>query len=147
MILRAILAVDMAGFTTSFLEDGHKVTVERVLELRRDALAAIAEHGGALHRLVADNAFAVFDAPADALAAADQLRRANLRACAAIGWGRFEQADGDLFGLEMNHLCCLAEEHAKAGEILLTEAACAELGRRTHVSTLHKFRTLRWASV
>lgn len=137
----AILVVDTCGFVRRAHHDGiipflaHQERLQRLLE------PVFARHGGRLLRTEADNFFAVFAGPHDAVACAlavlSDLAVANEALPAAeetevsigIGFGSvLDPGDGHLYGDEMNLAFKLGEDLAQPREVLLTDAARAALG-------------------
>jgi len=134
---RAILVVDLSGFT--------RVTKKRgilgFLSVHRRAVALamprVAAHGGRIIKLEADNVLATFPRSTDAVAAARALiegaRALNaaleederVHVCQAVGFGRILELDDDVFGDEVNVTFKLGEDVARRGELLVTEGAWA----------------------
>jgi adenylate cyclase len=122
----AILVIDMAGFSRLTCERGIVAALLAIRQLQVIGLDEIESHGGELVKTDADNLYAVFpDAAAAYLCA--QVIAARIPAAAGIGYGRILLLEGDLFGEEVNRASKLGEDTAGAGEILLTEAAAAQL--------------------
>jgi class 3 adenylate cyclase len=105
------------------------------------ARPAVRSNGGRVIKQDADDLFAIFGNPAEALEAALDIFRAfdavNIVAPAerdiygsiGIGYGDLLVVGGDLFGSEVNLACKLGEDLAKKKEILLTESAYEALPR------------------
>ena len=117
-----------------------------VHQMEQAARPAIAGNGGEVVKQEADNLFAVFSHPEQALEAAldigraldamnaVQPREAALQASIGIGYGpTLVIAEKDLFGHEMNHACKLGEDIAGPGEIYLTGNACQALPQGRYV--------------
>jgi len=126
-------------------------------QMEQAARPAIQGNGGEVIKQEADNLFAVFASPEQALEAAlDTLRALEamntvlpperaLHVSAGIGFGpTLVIASEDLFGPEMNCACKLGEDIAGANEILLTEAAYTRLpeGRYVCARTDHQISGL-----
>lgn len=136
----AILVLDMCGFSRITQSHGIIHFLGMIHQMEQAACPAITGNGGEVIKQEADNLFAVFSTPEQALdAALDTLRALDamnavlpperaLNVSAGIGFGpTLVIANEDLFGAEMNCACKLGEDIAIAGEILLTSAAYAAL--------------------
>lgn len=136
----AILVLDMCGFSRITQSHGIIHFLAMIHQMEQAARPAIRGNGGEIIKQEADNLFAVFNSPGQALEAAlDTLRALQamntvlppervLNVSAGIGFGpTLVIAQQDLFGPEMNCACKLGEDIAGANEILLTEAAHAGL--------------------
>ncbi len=136
----AILVLDMCGFSRITQSHGIIHFLAMIHQMEQAARPAIDGNGGEIIKQEADNLFAVFNTPGQALEAAlDTLRALQamntvlpperiLNVSAGIGFGpTLVIAHQDLFGPEMNCACKLGEDIAGANEILLTEAAHADL--------------------
>ena len=130
----SMLVLDMCGFSRITARHG-------IIHF-----PAIAGTGGEVVKQEADNLFAVFSHPEQALEAAldigraldamnaVQPREAALQASIGIGYGpTLVIAEKDLFGHEMNHACKLGEDIAGPGEIYLTGNACQALPQGRYV--------------
>lgn len=137
---RAILVLDMSGFSRTTQRHGIAAFLLMVHKMKRLALPEIEDKGGLLVKAEADNLYCLFDSTDDAVRAARaivrQLNAANLilpddrRLYASIGIGYgpvLNIDDEDLFGDEMNLACKLGEDIAGRSEILLTPGAQATL--------------------
>ncbi len=136
----AILVLDMCGFSRITSRHGIIHFLAMIHQMEQAARPAITANGGLVIKQEADNLFAVFSRPEQALdAALDALRaltamnavlppERELRVSAGIGYGpTLVVAHEDMFGPEMNHACKLGEDMAGDGEVLLTSAAHAAL--------------------
>ncbi len=136
----AMLVLDMCGFSRITASHGIIHFLAMVHQMEQAARPAIAGNGGEVVKQEADNLFAVFGHPVQALEAALDIDRAlcamnavqapeaALHASMGIGYGPTLVIAGmDLFGHEMNLACKLGEDIAGPGEILLTASACAQL--------------------
>ena len=136
----AILVLDMCGFSRITAQHGIIHFLAMIHQMEQAARPAIEDNGGEVVKQEADNLFAVFTTPEQALEAAlDTLRALGamntvlpseraLNVSAGIGFGpTLVIAREDLFGPEMNCACKLGEDIAMANEILLTEAAWTSL--------------------
>jgi class 3 adenylate cyclase len=137
---RAIMVLDMSGFSRTTQRHGIAAFLLMVHQMKRLALPEIEDKAGLLVKAEADNLYCLFDCANDAVRAARaivrQLNAANLilpedrRLYASIGIGYgpvLNIDDSDLFGDEMNLTCKLGEDIAQRSEILLTEGAHATL--------------------
>ena len=142
----AILVLDMCGFSRITQSHGIIHFLAMIHQMEQAARPAIEGNGGEVIKQEADNLFAVFTTPEQALEAAlDTLRALGamntvlpperaLNVSAGIGFGpTLVIAREDLFGPEMNCACKLGEDIAMANEILLTEAAWASLSTGRYV--------------
>lgn len=136
----AMLVLDMCGFSRITARHGIIHFLAMVHQMEQAARPAIAGNGGEVVKQEADNLFAVFSHPEQALEAALDIQRAldamnavqppeaALHASVGIGYGpTLVIAGKDLFGHEMNMACKLGEDIAGQGEILLTASACQAL--------------------
>jgi class 3 adenylate cyclase len=131
---KAILALDMSQFSLSVRRSG--ILPYLALIRRMQALTAplVAVNRGHVIKYEADNLFASFDEPADAVRAAIAVNqiivRGEERFTVAVGidYGRILLVDGaDCYGDTMNIACKLGEDVAAPGEILLSDAAARRL--------------------
>ncbi|WP_052129380.1 adenylate/guanylate cyclase domain-containing protein [Sphingomonas sp. 35-24ZXX] len=133
---RAIMVLDMSGFSRTTQRHGIAAFLLMVHQMKRLALPEIEDKAGLLVKAEADNLYCLFDRTDNAVRAARaivrQLNAANLilpedrRLYASIGIGYgpvLNIDDSDLFGDEMNLTCKLGEDIAQRSEILLTEGA------------------------
>jgi len=133
---KAVLALDMCGF--SRLTESHGVIhfLAMIQQMRDACVPAMKGNDGAIVKFDADNAFAIFDHPGNALEAALDIFRAfeamnavlptdrDLYGSIGIGYGDLlVVGDEDVFGPEMNHASKLGEDIASRMQILLTPQA------------------------
>ena len=136
----AILALDMCGFSRLSRKHGIIFYLAMIRQMEDAATPAILGNGGRVIKQSADNLYAVFDLPAQALEAALDVLRAfeainsvvpddrDIHGSIGIGFGPTLIIDeADLFGIEMNLASKLGEDIAGPGEILLTTAAAEAL--------------------
>jgi adenylate cyclase len=136
----AILVLDMSGFSRITKEEGIIHFLEMIHRMHDLTRPVVREHGGEVVKLLADNLFAVFHAPADAARAADAIHRAcdedaagrppneRVKVSIGLGYGDMLYLDGmDCFGDEVNLAFKLGEDIATGGTTLATEALVAEL--------------------
>jgi len=119
---------DMSGFTLLTHLQGPAKVMSMIFAMREVLSDVIHSRRGHVFKCVADNVFAVFDSPLDALRAADEARSRladETRVCIGIGHGPLMLFPGeeDYFGMEINLASKLGEDLAGPGEVLLTEAA------------------------
>ena len=142
----SMLVLDICGFSRITACHGIIHFLAMVHQMEQAARPAIAGNGGEVVKQEADNLFAVFSHPEQALEAALDIGRAlnamnavqtpeaALHVSIGIGYGpTLVIADKDLFGHEMNHACKLGEDIADPGEIYLTENACRALPEGRYV--------------
>lgn len=133
---RAVLVLDMSGFSRCTQDNGIVCFLLMIREMKRLAIPAVDAAGGLLVKAEADNLYCLFEDVDAAVGAAREilfrLREANagdpehrhLGACIGIGFGAILNVDErDVFGHEVNLACKLGEDVAKPGEILLSAAA------------------------
>jgi adenylate cyclase len=141
----AILVLDMCGFSRLTARHGIVHFLAMIRQMEEGAGPAVTGNGGRVVKQEADNLFAVFEEPAQALEAALDIFRAfdamnavvpegrDLHGSIGIGYGdTLVVGDEDLFGNEMNLACKLGEDVAGQAEILLTAAAHAALPKRRY---------------
>lgn len=139
-VRRAALVLDMSGFSRTTQRHGIVEFLLMIHQMRLLAVPAIEACGGALVKAEADNLYCLFESSGDAVRAAREIMtRLNtvnvllpadrrLYASIGVGFGEVLVLDGeDLFGDEVNLASKLGEDVAQGGEILLTEAARADL--------------------
>ncbi|MDB5081674.1 MAG: putative adenylate/guanylate cyclase [Chloroflexi bacterium] len=136
----AIMVLDLCGFSRTTIKYGIIHFLSLIVETETLASPVIKQHSGTLIKQDADNLFAVFPTPAQAIDASVEIintlrdfdaKRAidsEIYGCIGIGFGPTLLIDGeDLFGNEMNLASKLGEDLAESMEILLTESAAAAL--------------------
>jgi len=136
----AIMIMDMSGFSRMTLKHGIMHFLAMIHRMNQIVAPTVSEHKGRVIKFEADNAFAIFDTVEAAIEAAiDTSRRfsaantmlpeeMDMHGKFGIGYGEILIVeDTDLFGSEVNLASKLGEDLAERGEILLTEAAFAEV--------------------
>jgi adenylate cyclase len=136
----AILALDMCDFTAISGRLGIIHYLAMIEEMAGAATPAVTANRGVVVKQEADNLFAAFERPEDALEAALDIFLAfaavnsvvpderDLYGCVGIGYGdAILVGHEDVFGAEVNLACKLGEDLARRHEILLTRAACEAL--------------------
>jgi adenylate cyclase len=137
---RAVLVLDMSGFSRTTQLHGVVTFLMMIHQMRLLAVPTIQAFGGKLVKAEADNLFCLFDSVDAAVRASREIiTRLNtvnvllpgdrrLYASIGVGWGDIlVLEDEDLFGDEVNLSSKLGEDVAQGGQILLTEAAREEL--------------------
>ncbi len=119
---------DMAGFTVMTHLHGARAVMDKIFGMREELSEAVRAHRGHIFKCVADNVFAIFDSPLQALQAAGEAHRRlgeGTQICIGIGHGPLMLFPGeeDYFGMEVNLASKLGEDTAEPGEVLLTDAA------------------------
>lgn len=132
---RAILSIDMTGYTTSAIRRGELKSFLRIMDAQRVAIPALQEFGAGLIRCFADDVVALFEDASSAIDAAFEVhRRVKLfnasplasehptLCCAGIGYGQVFAIGPNLAqGDEMNMASKLGEDIARANETLITK--------------------------
>jgi class 3 adenylate cyclase len=138
---RAILSIDMTGYTSSAMRHGELQSLLRILDAQRVVTPVLQEFGAELIRCFADDIVALFHEPNAAVDAAFEVhRRIRLfnasplasqnptQCCAGIGFGWAYAIGPNLAqGDEMNRASKLGEDIAHANETLVTERTYAAL--------------------
>lgn len=144
---RAILSMDMTGFTATAMHTGEIESLLRIVDAQKVCIPVLKEFNSLLIRCFADDVVALFEDPNAALDAAFEVhRRIRLfnrselasdyatECCAGIGFGRVFAIGPNLAqGDEMNKASKLGEDIARARETLVTERAYAALSGRDDV--------------
>ena len=134
---RAILSLDMTGFTLSAMQFGELESLLRILDAQRVCIPVLKDFNANLIRCFADDIVAIFDDPNQAIDAACEIHRrvalfANSKQASdhptqcsiGIGFGQvFEIGPNLAQGDEMNRASKLGEDISRANETLLTERA------------------------
>jgi class 3 adenylate cyclase len=136
---RAVLVLDMSGFSRTTQLRGIVAFLLMIHRMRQIVTPVIEAHGGLVIKAEADNLFCLLETVEAAVEAAraliDKLDSDN-RLCGddrqiyvsiGIGWGQILNIDEeDLFGDEVNLASKLGEDLAERSEVLLTAAAQAQ---------------------
>jgi class 3 adenylate cyclase len=144
---KAILVLDMTGFTVTTTRSGSLDGLLRILDAQKVCLPALQECGASFVRTFADDIVSTFRAPGEALDAAllihervadfnrsDRCGRSPPDCCIGIGYGSvYEIGPNYSMGDEMNRASKLGEDTARGGETLLTEGAHTALAGRRDV--------------
>jgi adenylate cyclase len=136
----AILVLDMSGFSRLTVEFGIIHYLAMIAQMDTSSRPAVTGNNGTVIKQEADNLFAIFPTPADAVEGALDIFRAfeavnavvpvdrDLFGSIGIGYGdTLLVGDDDMFGSEMNLASKLGEDLAERHEILLTASAHAAL--------------------
>ncbi|NJN72416.1 MAG: adenylate/guanylate cyclase domain-containing protein [Limnothrix sp. RL_2_0] len=148
----AILVLDMCGFSRLSVQYGIIHFLAMIHQMEQASCPAIAGNGGQVIKQEADNLFAIFPRPDQALEAALDIFRAfeamnevspaerNIYGSIGIGYGKtLVIGEKDLFGAEMNITCKLGEDLAGQMEILLTPDAYTALPVDRYACTTKSF--------
>lgn len=131
----SIFILDMSGFSKLVQRFGILHYLSMIRRMRRVATPVIKKNKGVIIKFEADNVYAVFPNPANAVRASQEILHdmevANLATpdesdiyvCIGIGYGTTLLACDDMYGNEMNLASKLGEDTAERGEVLLTQAA------------------------
>lgn len=144
---RAILSIDMTGYTASAMQYGELQSLLRIMNAQRVVIPVLQELEAELIRCFADDIVALFERPESALDAAFEIHRRvrdfnasplacdnPTSCCAGIGFGRLFAIGPNLAqGDEMNQASKLGEDIARANETLVTERAYAAVSHRDDV--------------
>lgn len=142
---RAILSLDMTGFTSSAMNIGELESLLRIVDAQRVCIPVLREFDADLVRCFADDLVAIFKNPNSALDAALEIHRRvdrfchsalasdhPTKCCIGIGYGDVFAIGPNLAqGDEMNRASKLGEDIARANETLLTERAFEALKKRS----------------
>lgn len=142
----AILVLDMTGFSRLTVQHGIIHYLAMINQMEEAARPAVTGNSGTVIKQEADNLYAVYDDPAQALESSLDIFRAfdavntvvptnrDIYGSIGIGYGpSLIIGDEDLFGCEVNFACKLGEDLAQKGEILLTRSAHEALPRGRYV--------------
>ena len=144
---RAILSLDMTGFTSSAINIGEMMSLLRIVDAQRVCIPVLKDFGAEIIRCFADDVVAVFESPGPAIDAAfelhrriDLFRKSSLSLehptefCVGIGFGEVFAIGPNLAqGDEMNRASKLGEDIARARETLVTERAYEALSGRADI--------------
>lgn len=137
---RAILILDMTGFTRATQQGSLISFLLGINQMQRLAAPVIEEHGGILVKAEHDNLTCLFDGVGDAIRASREIARrleaANvilpsdkeLYASVGIGHGSILNVDNEaIYGNEVNLASKLGEDIGELGDVLLTPAAYEQI--------------------
>ncbi len=134
---KTIFVLDMSGFSRAVQRYGiiHYLTMIR--RMRRIVQPIVEKHDGLVVKFEADNCFAVFDHPKQAIEASRAIHHdlsvvnlmtdedSDIHVSIGIGHGSTLLMCDDMYGNEMNLASKLGEDVAERNEILLTASAHA----------------------
>ena len=148
----SMLVLDLCGFSRLTARYGVIHFLSTIHQMEQGATPAVVGNGGQVIKQEADNLFAIFAQPSQALEAALDMLRSfeamnavvpeHRAICASIGIGFGDTLvidEADLYGHEMNLACKLGEDLAQKGEILLTASAHAALSLGRYACTTQAF--------
>jgi class 3 adenylate cyclase len=144
---RAILSLDMTGFTSSAMHVGELESFLRIVDMQKVCIPVLQEFNADLVRCFADDIVALFEDPHAAIDAAFEIHRRVVRfrdsphanshtsqCCVGIGYGSVFAIGPNLAqGDEMNRASKLGEDIARANETLSTERALESLNQRDDI--------------
>ena len=133
----AIVFTDLVSFSKWALEAGDGPALALLRDVGEAIEPPVLENGGTVVKRLGDGMMAVFDDAQRALAAIFEARervdrvhapgyRPLLRA--GMHYGRPKRLSGDVFGVDVN-AAARVTEHARGNELLVSDAALAELDR------------------
>jgi len=142
---RAILTLDLTGFTVQAMKDRPLNALLRILDAQKVCIPVLHEHGALLVRAFADDLVGLFEEPGQALDAAFEIHRRVTAfnhsehateqpalACIGIGYGQVYAIGPNLaMGDEMNRASKLGEDTARGNETLITSNAYFALRGRS----------------
>lgn len=144
----AIMVLDMAGFSRLTIKHGIIHFLAMIRRMQVATVPVIEKGGGRVVKTEADNIFAVFPSVEKAVSVARRIHRAledlnavlpedwDIHVSIGIGHGDVLMVgQHDFFGSELNLASKLGEDLAEAGEVLLTAAAHARMGRSKNTFT------------
>ena len=149
---RAILVLDMTGFTSTSLKVGELQSLLRIFDAQKVCTPVLKEFNADLIRFFADDIVALFEDPMAALDASFEIHRRIRKynnsgsaysyateCCIGIGYGEVLRIGPNLSqGDEMVKASKLGEDIARANEILLTEKAFQAMSYREDVTFEHQ---------
>ena len=137
---RAILILDMTGFTRATQQGNIISFLLSINQMQRLAVPVIEEHAGILVKAEHDNLTCLFDDVAEAITASkeisNRLESANvilpsdreLYASIGIGYGSILNVENKaIYGNEVNLASKLGEDIGDLGDVLLTQGAYSEV--------------------
>lgn len=135
-----VFVLDMSGFSLLTRKYGVVHYLSLVKRMQHTTLPILEKHNGTFIKFEADNCYAMFGATLPAVHASIELNTAfdvmnkysedpfDIRISIGMDYGDVLLTGGpDYFGDTVNCACKLGEDIAGPGEIILTEAAFAEL--------------------
>lgn len=132
--VHAVMFTDLVGFSRVVEAFGILHFLQLIQESEALFLPLIQHHGGTCLKHEGDSLLVVFDAPQQALTAAQSMVDATLAAnpgrapedrievCIGLGYGTVLRIDdNEVWGAEVNAASKLGEDLAKGGEVLVTD--------------------------
>lgn len=131
----AVLITDLSGFTRTTREHGVIHFLSLFRKCQKICLPIIEQHNGELVKDEADDLFALFASPKDAISAGHEMQRAiraanhiaaetdQIGLAIGIGYGSLLRFSDDAFGDAVNIAFKLGEDLASAGEIRIGSSA------------------------
>lgn len=151
LVTRAILDLDITGFTESCIKQGQINSLLRIFDTQKIALPVFESNGAGLVRAFADDIVALFEDVDAALNAALEIHERIVQfnqtakyecppeCCIGIGFGNVYAIGPNLAqGDEMNRASKLGEDIARGGETLLTENAAQALTHRSDIEMVQQ---------
>ncbi len=142
----AVVFTDLSGFSRRVEEFGIIHFLQVIYEHQKLLLPVVEQHDGILVKVEGDSLMLLFRRASRALDCLQAMMRAcdhvnerrkpeeQILLCAGLGYGRILRVgDEDMWGAEVNAASKLGEDRAKAGEILITDAARAQLAAEGRV--------------
>ncbi len=136
----AVCIVDMSGFSRITQRYGIVHYLSMITRMQLTAAPVIKTHGGTIVKFEADNCFAIFPEPLEAIRACIALHIAfdavnlltdddhDLRVACGIDYGKILMPHAeDFFGDCVNRASKLGEDVAEAGDILVASAAMSRV--------------------
>ena len=130
-----VMATDLSGFSRGVAEFGIVHFLQTIYESARILIPVVERHQGLLLKVEGDSFLAIFREVRQGLAAAREMQRAtrlynegrpdeeHVLLGIGLGFGRvLRVAASEVYGNEVNSACILGETHAKAYDILVTQA-------------------------
>ena len=130
----AVMFTDLVGFSRLVEAFGILHFLQLIQESETLFVPLIQQHGGVCLKHEGDSLLVVFDAPHQALAAAQAMVRATaavnpgrapedrIEVCIGLGYGTVLRIDdNEVWGAEVNAASKLGEDIAKGGEVLVTD--------------------------
>ena len=137
----AVMFTDLSGFSRASAAFGITHFLQIIFEQRQHVMPVVESHDGILVKTEADSLLILFRRAEAAVRCAVEMEAVcaqinrrrkpeeHILLCVGIGYGRLLRVgDAEVFGQQVNAASKLGEDTAKAGEILLTEAARAAAG-------------------
>ncbi|MGI9265100.1 MAG: hypothetical protein ACR2QU_09225 [Gammaproteobacteria bacterium] len=145
---KAILVLDLTGFTVTAIERGAVHSFLRILDAHQLCMPVLFDQQAELVRVFADDIVALFPTADQGLNAALEIHRRtgseawlqdervqHARCCIGLGFGQVYTIGPNLaMGDEMNRTSKLGEDIARGGETLLSEGAYQALRHRDDVN-------------